>query len=238
MRRTHTLPLPLASQSTVSASASGELPSRQRRFKPPLLGSNGNQGVSASQGTRNGALVSGGTGVKNSPSVVGVTTTPVTRNAPPAPPPPSSFSSNGDSPQSCGGYRSSPSSADDSDVCVTPGVSHGQVVQVRHASDEARVDSSLGNTSRSKSVITSKPIPNHSGVPPKPNHSSVISKPNHSVIASKANPSNIHTPSNSHPDEDDNASLMIEDDPNDSSFGDIDMSFDMDALEETMKMYD
>ena len=205
-----------------------------------MLGANGNQGVSASQGTRNGAVVGGGTGVKNhSPSVVGVTTTPVTRNAPPAPPP-SSFSSNGDSPQSCGGYRSSPSSADDSDVCVTPGVSHGQGVQVRHASDDSRVvDSSLGITSGSKSVITSKPIPNHSGVPPKPNHSTISSKPDHSGIASKSsNPSDIHIPSNSHPDEDDNASLMIEDDPNDSSFGDIDMSFDMDALEETMKMYD
>ena len=160
----------------------------------------------------------------NSPSAVGAATPPVTRNAPP-----SSFSSSGDSPQSCGGYRSSPSSADDSDVCVTPGVSHGQGVQVRHASDDARVDASLGITSGSKSVITSKPIPNHAGVPPKPNQA---------AIASKANPSNIHTPSNTHPDEDDNASLMIEDDPNDSSFGDIDMSFDMDALEETMKMYD
>ena len=175
--------------------------------------------------------------MKNSPSVVGAAT-PVTRHAPPAPPPPSSsFSSSGDSPQSCGGYRSSPSSADDSDVCVTPGVSHGQGVQVRHASDDSRVDASLGITSTSE--ITSKPIPNHAGVPPKPSHSGVISMPNHSAIASKAsNPSNIHIPSNSHPDEDDNASLMIEDDPNDSSFGDIDMSFDMDALEETMKMYD
>ena len=198
-----------------------------------MLGANGNQGVSAPQ-TRIGAVVGSGTGVKNiSPSVVGAATPPVTRNAPP-----SSFSSSGDSPQSCGGYRSSPSSADDSDVCVTPGVSHGQGVQVRHASDEARVDSSLGITSGSKSVITSKPVPNHSGVPLKPNHSGVPPKPNHSGIASKSNPSNIHTPSNSHPNEDDNASLMIEDDPNDSSFGDIDMSFDMDALEETMKMYD
>ena len=177
--------------------------------------------------------------MKNSPSVVGATTTPVTRHAPPAPPP-SSFSSSGDSPQSCGGYRSSPSSADDSDVCVTPGVSHGQGVQVRHTSDDSRVvDSSLGITSGSTSVITSKPVLNHSGVPPKPSHSGVPPKPNHSAISSKSsNPSNIHTPSNSHPDEDDNASLMIEDDPNDSSFGDIDMSFDMDALEETMKMYD
>jgi hypothetical protein len=53
----------------------------------------------------------------------------------------------------------------------------------------------------------------------------VTSKPNQSAITSKSNP-----------DEDDNASLMIEDDPNDSSFGE--MSFDMDALEEAMKMYD
>ena len=119
-------------------------------------------------------------------------------------------------------------------------MSHGQGVQVRHASDDSRVvDSSLGITSGSEAVITSKPIPNHSGVPSKPNHSVISSKTNHSEISSKSsNPSNIHTPSNSHPDEDGNASLMIEDDPNDSSFGDIDMSFDMDALEETMKMYD
>jgi hypothetical protein len=48
-------------------------------------------------------------------------------------------------------------------------------------------------------------------------------------------------PSNSkcaHPDEDDDASLMMEDHPNDSSFGDIEMSFDMNVLEETIKMYD
>ncbi|EDR06153.1 uncharacterized protein LACBIDRAFT_328929 [Laccaria bicolor S238N-H82] len=181
MRRTHTLPLPPASQS-------GELPSRQRRFKPPLLGAHGNQGalLSGSQGARNGVV---GGGVKNNgPSVGGAPVTVTSRNAPPAPaPPPSSFpsSSSGDSPQRCGGYRSSPSSADDSDVCVTP------------------------------------------GVPPKPNCSSVTSKP----IASKSNSKCAQ------PDENDDASLlMVEDDPNDSSFGDIDMSFDMDALEETMKI--
>lgn len=171
--------------------------------------------MSGSQGTRNGVGVGG---VKNNGTSVGATTGPVTRNDPP---PPSSLSSNGDSPQRCGGYRSSPSSADDSDVCVTPGVSvsHGLGVQVRHDS----------SGSKSKSVITSKPIPNCSGVPPKPNCSSVTSKP----IASKSNSKCAQ------PDENDDASLlMVEDDPNDSSFGDIDMSFDMDALEETMKMYD
>jgi len=111
-------------------------------------------------------------------------------------------------------------------------------VQVRHGLDDARVGSSLGiTTSRSdRSAIASKP--KHSGVSSEPGHSGVTSKPNHPVITSKSNPSNIHAPSNAHPDEDegDNASLMMEDDPNDSSFGE--MSFDMDALEETMKMYD
>ncbi|KIJ94573.1 hypothetical protein K443DRAFT_355776 [Laccaria amethystina LaAM-08-1] len=51
MRRTHTLPLPLASQS----SASGELSRRQRKFKSPLSAANGAQGVvslSKSQGAR------------------------------------------------------------------------------------------------------------------------------------------------------------------------------------------
>ena len=97
---------------------------------PPLLAASGNQGVvslSASQSTRNGVVDGGGTGVKNnSPSVGGAMTPPITRNAPPAPP--SSFysSSNRDSPQRYGGYRSSPNSADDSDVCVMPGVSHGR----------------------------------------------------------------------------------------------------------------
>jgi hypothetical protein len=152
----------------------------------------------------------------------------VTNNVPPAPAPSSSFSFNGDSPQRCGGSRSSQSSTDDSDVCVTPGVSHGHGVlvgvQVRHALDGSGVDSSLGIiTSNSKleskdhSAITSKPKSDYSGV---------ISKPNHSAITSKSNPSNIHiiVPSNpkcAHPDEDE-----------------IDMSFDMDALEKTMKMYD
>lgn len=163
---------------------------------------------------KNGTSVGGGS-ARNVSSPV------TTGNAPPAPPPSSLSSSNGDSPQRGGGYRSSPSSADDSDVCVTPGVSvsHGLGVQVRHDS----------SGSKSKSVITSKPIPNCSGVPPKPNCSSVTSKP----IASKSNSKCAQ------PDENDDASLlMVEDDPNDSSFGDIDMSFDMDALEETMKMYD
>ena len=45
-------------------------------------------------------------------------------------------------------------------------------------------------------------------------------------------------PPNSHSDQDDNASLMIEDAPNDSSFGDIDISFDMEALEEAINLYD
>ena len=159
----------------------------------------------------------------NSPAVGSAATPPIMRNAAPAPP--SSFSSsNRDSPQRCGGSRSSSSSADDSDVCVTPGVSHGHGVlmmgvQVRHASDDSRVDS-LGITSTSKSVIT-----------PKPNHAGVTSKLNHPAITS---PLNIHIPSNpncAQPDEE--ASLMMGDDPNDSSFGNIDMSFDMDASEET-----
>ena len=89
-----TLPLPLASQSLTS----GELSSRQGRFKPPLLAASGNQGVvylSASQSTRNGTVGGGGTGVKNnSPFVGSATTPPVTRNAPPAPP--SSVSSSSD----------------------------------------------------------------------------------------------------------------------------------------------
>ena len=256
MRRTHTLPLPLASQSSVSG---GELPSRQRRFKPPLLAANGNQGVAslpASQSTRNGALV--GASMKSiSPSVSSGgaarnVSTPFMRNAPPAPAPPpssSSFSSssNGDSPRGGGGgYRSSPSSADDSDVCITPGVSNGHGVlvgvQVRRAEEGSRVGSSLGviNSRSDRSAIASKP--SYSGVSSKPNNSGVSSQPSHSAITSQSNPSsNMHLPSNAkcaHPDEDegDNASLMMEDDPNDSSFGE--MSFDMDALEETMKMYD
>ena len=64
----------------------------------------------------------------------------------------------------------------------------------------------------------------------------ITAKPNNPAMT---NPSNIHIRSNpncAHPDEeDDNASLMME---YDSSFGDIDRSFDMDALEESMKMYD
>ena len=193
-----------------------------------MLAFSDNQGVvslSASQSTRNGVVDGSDTGVKNnSPSVGSATTPPVTRNAPPAPPSSFSSSSNRDLPQRCGGCRSSPSSADGSDVCVTPGVSHGHGVlmmgvQVRYASDDSRVDS-LGITSTSKSVIT-----------PKPNHAGVTSKPNHPAITS---PLNIHIPSNpncAQPDEE--ASLMMGDDPNDSSFGNIDMSFDMDASEET-----
>ena len=53
------------------------------------------------------------------------------------------FSPYGDS-QRCSGYRSSPSSADDSDVCVMPGVSHSHSVlmgiQARHSLDDLRVD--------------------------------------------------------------------------------------------------
>ena len=97
-------------------------------------------------------------GMKNSPSVGGAArnVSPlITRNAPPALQSP--FSSNGDSPQRCGRCRSSPSSTDDSDVCATPGVSdcHGVLmlgVQVRHASDDFRVDS-LAITMTSKSVF-------------------------------------------------------------------------------------
>ena len=83
---------------------------------------------------RNGAVV-GGDARNVSP--------PFTRNAPP-----SSFSSNRDSPQRCGEYRSSRSSADDSDVCVTPGVSHGHGVLMEHqrlrrqVSDHPRRDGS------------------------------------------------------------------------------------------------
>ncbi|KIJ94565.1 hypothetical protein K443DRAFT_12002 [Laccaria amethystina LaAM-08-1] len=65
-----------------------ELPSRQRRFKPPLLAATGDQGavsLSRGQSTRNGAAVGG---MKNSPPVGGATRNVyplVTRNAPPAP---------------------------------------------------------------------------------------------------------------------------------------------------------
>lgn len=167
--------------------------------------------MSGSQGARNGVV---GGGVKNNgPSVGGAPVTVTSRNAPPAPaPPPSSFpsSSSGDSPQRCGGYRSSPSSADDSDVCVTPGVSvsHGLGVQAQ-AQAQVRHDSSGSNP---------KSISSHAGVSSK------------SMNAKCAQPDKKEN--------DDASLLMVEDDPNDSSFGDIDMSFDMDALEETMKMYD
>ena len=96
------------------------------------------------------------------------------------------------------------------------------MVQDRHPLGDSRVDS-LSISSMSKSEITSKP--NHAGVPSEPNHPAITS------------PSNIHIPFNpncAHPDEeDDNASLTMGDDPNDSSFGDNDMPFDIDALEQT-----
>ena len=72
----------------------------------------------------------------------------------------------------------------------------------------------------------------------KSDHSLAITSKNHAEIASKSNASNIYMPPNSHSDQDDNASLMIEDAPNDSSFGDIDISFDMEALEEAINLYD
>ena len=70
--------------------------------------------------------------------------------------------------------------------------------------------SPLGITSKSDHFLAITLNPNHSGVSPKPNQAAIASK---SV-------SNIHTPSTSHSDQDDNASLMIEDAPNESSFGD------------------
>ena len=96
---------------------------------PPLLAASGNQGVvslSASQSMRNGLVDGGGAGVKNNSPSADSATTP--GNAPPAPPLSFSSSSNRDSPQHCGGYRSSPSSADDLDICVMPGVPHGRAI--------------------------------------------------------------------------------------------------------------
>ena len=63
---------------------------------------------------------------------------PVLRGTPHCP-----LSPYGDSPQRCGGCRSSPSSANDSDNCVAPSVSHGhdvlRGVQTRRSSDDSRV---------------------------------------------------------------------------------------------------
>ena len=92
-------------------------------------------------------------------------------------------------------------------------------IQARRSSNDLRVDSPQGSTSKSDHSL------------------GITSKPNQAAIASKSYASNIHIPSNSHSDQNDNASLMIEDAPKDSSFGDIDISFDMEVLEGTIKMY-
>ena len=91
-------------------------------------------------------------------------------------------------------------------------------VQARRFSNDLRVDSPQGITSKSDHSL------------------GITSKPNQAAIASKSYASNIHIPSDSHSDQNDKASLMIEDAPNGSSFGDIDISFDMEALEGTIKV--
>ena len=63
----------------------------------------------------------------------------------------------------------------------------------------------------------------------------ITSKPNQAAIASKSNVSNIHISSNSHSNQNDSASLMVEDAPHDSRLAML-MSFDMKALEETHRM--
>ena len=122
----------------------------QRRFKPPLLAANGNQSVMSLSEVR----------VRGKELLLVSTTVPllvVLRGMflPCYEERPTIVLLFQRELQRCG-YGSFPSSTGDSKVCFTPGVYHGRgvlmEVQVRHASDDSRIDS-LGIISMSKGII-------------------------------------------------------------------------------------